>query len=101
TPRARELSRFVLRPHLDAIVPALAWLPPILYSWVQWPALGLLPAGLRAEYGIPWGPGHAAVAAWLKTGMLFGVRNAPGRLAWFPQARRAYDRADAATTEDQ
>jgi len=99
TSRARELAGYVLHPHLDALVPALAWIPPMAYGWLQWPAIGLLPPHLRAEYGIAWGPGQAAVAAWLKAGMLLGVRLAPGRLAWFPQARRAHDRAAAASVD--
>src|SRR4029079_9790981 len=62
TPRARELARFVLSPTLDALIPPLGWVPPMTYSWLQWPAVALLPADLRAEFEIPWGAGHAAVA---------------------------------------
>jgi len=96
SPRARMLARAVLAPRLDALVPFLGWVPPGLYSWVQWPAVALLPADLRAEFEIPWGPGHAAVAAWLKAGLRAGMLVSPSRVRWFPQAIRAYDRVAAA-----
>ncbi len=100
TPRARELARSVLSPTLDALIPPLAWVPPMTYGWLQWPAIALLPADLRTEFEIPWGTGHAAVAAWLKAGLRLGMRLSPDRLRWFPQARRAYDRvARAALAE--
>jgi uncharacterized protein (DUF2236 family) len=89
---ARELARYVLAPRLDALVPFLGWVPPIAYSWLQWPAVALLPADLRTQFEIPWGPGHEAVATWLKAGLRAGLRISPRRLRWFPQARRAYDR---------
>lgn len=92
TPKARELARHVLRPTLDALIPSLGWVPPMTYAWLQWPAVALLPDHLRAEFEIPWGPGHAAVARWLKSGLQLGMALAPRRLRWFPQARRAYDR---------
>lgn len=96
SPKALELARYVMAPRLDALVPFLAWVPPATYGWLQWPAVALLPADLRAEFQIPWGPGHAAVAAWLKAGLQAGMRISPSRLRWFPQAIRAYDRVRAA-----
>jgi uncharacterized protein (DUF2236 family) len=96
SPRARELVRYVLAPRLDALVPVLGWIPPPLYAWLQWPAIALLPADLRRQFEIPWGPGHEAVAAWLKAGLQLGLGISPERLRWFPQAIRAYDRVAAA-----
>jgi uncharacterized protein (DUF2236 family) len=77
---------------MDALIPVLGWVPPAVYAWLQWPALALLPADLRAEFEIPWGPGHAAVAWWLKAGLRNGMRISPPALRWFPQALRAYER---------
>src|SRR6185503_2544407 len=37
SPKARELARYVLAPRLDALVPVLGWVPPMTYSWLQWP----------------------------------------------------------------
>jgi uncharacterized protein (DUF2236 family) len=99
SPRARELARYVLHPTLEALVPALGWVPPVTYAWLQWPAIALLPPRLRADYRIPWGPGREAVAAWLKAGLQLGLALSPERLRWFPQARRAYDRVAAAASE--
>lgn len=96
SPMARELARHVLHPTLDALVPFLGWVPPMTYSWLQWPAIALLPQRLRTEFGIPWGAGHEAVAAWLKAGLQLGMAVSPARLRWFPQARRAFDRAERA-----
>ena len=50
-------------------IPSLGWVPPTVYSWLQWPAVALLPEDLREEFAIPWSPVHDAVAAWLKSGM--------------------------------
>jgi uncharacterized protein (DUF2236 family) len=92
SPIARDLARYVLHPRLDALVPLLGWVPPVTYDWLMWPAVGLLPAGLRDEFGIPWNPWRAAVAAWLKIGMENGRLLFPPAARWFPIANRAYAR---------
>ena len=79
-----------------ALIPFLGWVPPVTYDWLTWPAIGLLPARLRAEFEIPWGPGRAAVAAWLKLGLQQGRLLFPERWRSFPIANRAGDRVRAA-----
>jgi len=49
--RARELGRFVLRPKVR-LVPGGAMIPFEVVT------AGLLPAGLREQYGLKWGRGH-------------------------------------------
>ena len=65
SPVARELADAVLNPPLGPVLPALASLPPRAYSWTLWPAIGLLPATVREDYGFRWGPLERTVAAWL------------------------------------
>jgi uncharacterized protein (DUF2236 family) len=65
---ARELAEAVLRPPLGPIVPFLAGVPPEAYAWTLWPSVGLLPASVRDEYGLAWGPRERLVSAWLVAG---------------------------------
>ena len=65
---ARELAAAVLRPPLAPIAPWLAHLPPAMYAWTLWPSVGLLPASVRDEYGLVWGPRERLVSAWLVAG---------------------------------
>lgn len=75
---ARELARAVLRPPLEplasllpfgsALRPALGRVPPAMYAWTLWPAVGLLPASVRAAYGLRWGTRERAAAGWLVAG---------------------------------
>jgi uncharacterized protein (DUF2236 family) len=92
TPTARSLIPTILHPPVGPI-------PPSLYDWLMWPAVALLPPRLRDEYGIPWGPGHAAVAAWLRGAFRLWGHRLP--LAWrsMPQARAADRRMRAATID--
>jgi uncharacterized protein (DUF2236 family) len=71
---ARELGHAVLRPPLAPLTPLLpvkaagpllANLPVDTYAWTLWPAISLLPAHIRAAYGLPWDMPHRLVAAWL------------------------------------
>jgi uncharacterized protein (DUF2236 family) len=89
----RELSRFVLHPRLTSLVPALGWVPPAAYDWLTWPALALLPAHLREEFGIRWTRWHAAVTGWLKATLERERLLFPPAIRWFPMASRAYARA--------
>jgi uncharacterized protein (DUF2236 family) len=68
SPVARELADAVLHPPLGPVVPALTGLSPAAYAWTLWPAIGLLPDGVRTEYGLRWGLFERAVAAWLVAG---------------------------------
>ena len=97
----RELARFVLHPRLDALVPFLGWVPPVIYDWLTWPAIALLPSAVREEYGLPWGPTHRAVAAWLRLGLGRGRLLFAPPLRWFPVATRAYRSVSGPAGEDQ
>jgi len=65
SPVARELADAVLNPPLGPVLPPLASVPPRAYSWTLWPAIGLLPASVREDYGFRWGLLERTVAAWL------------------------------------
>ena len=71
-PLARELASVILHPPLGPLMPAAAPLldriPPVAYSWLLWPAIGLLPPTVRQAYGLPWGLRERVVAAWLVAG---------------------------------
>jgi len=73
---ARDLGGVVLSPPLapallalgspsPTLAPLLEALPAAAYRWVLWPSIGLLPARVRADYGLRWGLRERAVAAWL------------------------------------
>jgi uncharacterized protein (DUF2236 family) len=62
---ARELADAVLHPPLRPVAPVLGWLPAPSYSWTLWPAVGLLPSGVREAYGLAWRPRERLVSAWL------------------------------------
>jgi uncharacterized protein (DUF2236 family) len=65
---ARELAAVVLRPPLAPLMPSLGAIPVGAYAWTLWPSVGLLPASVRADYGLPWGPRERLVSAWLVAG---------------------------------
>jgi uncharacterized protein (DUF2236 family) len=77
TATARELVGHVLRPTLAPLAdhlpepaatvarPALAAVPKLTHAWTLWPSIGLLPAGLRNEYGLSWGTRERVVSSWL------------------------------------
>ncbi len=90
TPTARRLAGYILHPTLaplgPPIAPALERLPRGLYDWAMWPAIGLLPATTRAEYGISWAPERRLVA----DALLVGFRAwRPLLPAWFRQMPQA------------
>ena len=64
-PLARDLAHAILNPPLGPVIPALAGVPPPVYAWTLWPAIGLLPPSVRSEYGFAWGPVQRAVSRWL------------------------------------
>ena len=113
TPVARELASVILHPPLAPAVDRgpvgerlgrlagplgglLGGLPPITATWLLLPALGLLPDGVRREYGLAWSARERAVAAWLVAGWRGWRPLVPARLRWFPQALAADARFDDA-----
>ncbi len=106
TPTARELARAILTPPLGPLAdglmiggplgrlgrtvrPLLEAVPPAAYGWVFWPALGLLPEPVRAEFGIRWGRRERVVAAWLTWTWRAWARCLPVGWRTMPQALAA------------
>ena len=106
---ARSLAPSILRPPLAGVVggrveavlgpaaPAvrrgLARVPQPAVDALLLPAVGLLPARTREEYGLRWGAGERLVDAWLVTAWRFWMPRLPTSLRWFPQAVAADARA--------
>ena len=88
---ARELAEAVLRPPLGPIIPFLAGIPPVAYAWTLWPSVGLLPASVRDEYGLAWGPRERLVSAWLVAGWR----------AWRPLLPRSFRQMPKALAADR
>jgi uncharacterized protein (DUF2236 family) len=65
---ARELAEVVLHPPLAPLAGWLGVIPPAAYAWTLWPSIGLLPASVRDDYGLPWGVREQVVSAWLVAG---------------------------------
>ncbi len=103
---SRDLARAILHPPLAPVVergalarrlgaasrPAgrvLRLAPRSALTPLLVPAVGLLPASLRAEFGLPWGPAERAIDAWLTTGWRLWRPVFPPSVRWFPQALAA------------
>ncbi|HEY3336006.1 MAG TPA: oxygenase MpaB family protein [Candidatus Limnocylindrales bacterium] len=102
---SRVIARTILRPPLAGVVraevagrlgdcapiarQALTLVPQAAVDVLMLPAVGLLPAATRAEYGLPWGPWERAMDAWLVTGWRFWIPRLPPSFRWFPQALAA------------
>ena len=104
---ARELADAILHPPLGpaaaAAGPLFARAAPILdaiparaYGWLFWPSVGILPAGVREEYGLPWGIRQRAVAGWLVAAWQAWRPVLPPSFRQMPQALRADRRVGAA-----
>lgn len=65
---ARELAGVVLNPPLAPLAGWLAFVPATAYAWTLWPSIGLLPASVREDYGLPWGVREQVVSGWLVAG---------------------------------
>ena len=100
SPVARELARVILRPPLaplaDLVPPVASVARPILsripvdaYAWTMWPAIGLLPDGVRREFGLSWGPLERTTSAWLVAAWRAWLPLIPSSWRWMPQARAA------------
>lgn len=103
---ARALAGAILHPPLGPAVAAaggpLALLAPMFdgipsraYSWLFWPSIGLLPARVRDEYGLPWGIRQRVVAAWLVATWQAWRPILPPSFRHMPQAIRADRRVGA------
>ena len=88
-PLARELADVVLHPPLGPVAPALLRLPAWTYAWTLWPAIGLLPPAVRADYSLRWGPAERAVAAWLVASWRIWRPILPASFRSMPQALAA------------
>ena len=109
TATARQLASMILRPPLAPLVergpvarrlgvaaaPVAALLrlvPSGAVGWLFVPAIGLLPAATRVEYGLPWGPRERAIEAWLVGVWRASLPAIPPRWRWFPQTITALER---------
>lgn len=88
-PLARDLATVVLNPPLGPVVPLLAAVPSWAYAWTLWPAIGLLPATVRVEYGLAWGPLERTVAGWLVASWRMWRPSLPAGFRQMPQALAA------------
>ncbi len=81
-----------LGPLAPAAAAALRHAPRGTLTPVLVPAVGLLPASLRAELGLPWGPLERALDAWLTSAWRLWRPVFPPGVRWFPQALAADER---------
>jgi uncharacterized protein (DUF2236 family) len=91
---ARELASTILHPPLPPPLDALP-IPSALYDWALWPAIGLLPASIRAGYGIAWGVRERTVSRWLVAGWRAWRPLLPASFRQMPQALAADRRMDS------
>jgi len=100
SPVARELAAVVLRPPLAPLAPllplptagvraALEGIPVATYAWILWPSVGLLPASVREDYGLPWGPRERLLSAWLVAGFRAWRPLLPASFRQMPKALAA------------
>jgi len=115
---SRELARAILHPPLAPVVergavaralgpagPPLAAVlrraPRAALTPLLTPAVGLLPASLRAELGLPWGPLERAIDRWLTASWRAWRPVFPPSLRWFPQALAAFERVGVPIPADR
>lgn len=82
TPTARAIARTIVRPPLPL---APGWLVDV----AMLPGLGLLPASLRADFGIAWSARHERTSRWLGRGIRAWTSLLPRGVRAMPQARAA------------
>jgi len=63
--------------------------PAAVYGWTLWPSVGLLPASVRADYGLYWGARERLVSAWLVAGWRAWRPVLPASFRQMPRARAA------------
>jgi uncharacterized protein (DUF2236 family) len=90
TDTARRLAPSIVHPPVPLV-------PGPLMDLAVLPGLGLLPPSIRDGFGIAWGPGHAALARALGTGLRGWVRGMPRAWRALPQARAAERRVNGHT----
>jgi uncharacterized protein (DUF2236 family) len=105
---ARELASAILNPPLGPAVaaagepfgrlaPLLDGIPSRAYSWLFWPAIGLLPPRIREGYELPWGVRQRVVAGWLVATWQAWRPMLPPSFRSMPQALAADRRVGAGT----
>ncbi|HYB41413.1 MAG TPA: oxygenase MpaB family protein, partial [Candidatus Methylomirabilis sp.] len=82
TATARALSREIVNPPAPLIV------RPLL-ALARWPAIGLLPPGIRAAYGFSWSPGQERALAALGASCRRLIPFVPPAVRHWPAARAA------------
>jgi uncharacterized protein (DUF2236 family) len=111
TATARDIAGSILRPPLAGVVdgavadalgpvaPAvrrlLGLVPQPAVDLLMLPAVGLLPAQTREEYGLRWGPLERSIDAWLVGAWRFWIPRLPPSFRWFPQALAAEERTSS------
>jgi uncharacterized protein (DUF2236 family) len=75
---SREVARTVLSPPLPSVMAAPAW------RLVAFATVGLLPSGVRHDYGLAWSPLHDAGHAALCAGLRAALPHVPRRLRVSP-----------------
>jgi uncharacterized protein (DUF2236 family) len=83
---SREVARTVLSPPLPSVMAAPAW------GLVAFATVGLLPPGMRHDYGIPWSPLHDAAHTALCAGLRAARPRLPHRLRVSPAHQWAAQR---------
>ena len=100
SPVARELAGVILHPPLAPLAQwlprspglgaaALAQVPPAVYDWTLWPAIGLLPTSVREGYELAWGLRERVVSRWLVAGWRAWRPLLPDSFRQMPQAAAA------------
>ncbi|HEX5828295.1 MAG TPA: oxygenase MpaB family protein [Candidatus Limnocylindrales bacterium] len=92
----RDEVAAILGPAAGMVRAVLGLVPQPLVDVLMLPAVGLLPARTREEYGLPWGTRERAIEAWLVRSWAAWMPVFPPSLRWFPQALAADARIDAA-----
>jgi uncharacterized protein (DUF2236 family) len=85
---ARTLAASILHPPLPGVLARLP-VPSVVYDWTLWPAVGLLPASVRDEFRLPWGPRERLASAWLAAGWRAWRPLLPATFRQMPQALAA------------
>jgi uncharacterized protein (DUF2236 family) len=85
TPTARRMAPLI-------VAPPFPFVPPPLANLLAVPGLAFLPARLREEFGIGWGPNRERLAHLLGLAIRGWVRVVPMRMRQLPQAAAAEGR---------